>query len=180
MTVTATSGVVERCPNCGTTQAIAGECDACHEAQVRYFCTNHDPGIWLAGATCPQCAARASAARAPVDAPPPRARPASPGREASLARAPRERPRARPVDDAAGVEDESLDVRPSPLWATLLRGAASALSRTTPPAELAPERPSVGAAGGWLLRLILRLAVIAVVLVIAAVVALYWFASSLN
>lgn len=92
--------------------------------------------------------------------------------------------------DAAAVtrrDDGALDLPPSPpLWATLLRGASSALSRPArPPTEMtgverADERAPVGAAGGWFLRLVLRLAVIAVVLIVAAVVALYWFASSLN
>ena len=63
--------VVLRCPNCGTTQATSGECEACHEAQVRYFCTNHEPGIWLTGPTCPQCAARV-APRPPAPIPRPR------------------------------------------------------------------------------------------------------------
>jgi hypothetical protein len=49
--------VVLRCPNCGTTRAAAGECEACHEAQVRYFCANHTPGLWLDGARCPKCGA---------------------------------------------------------------------------------------------------------------------------
>jgi hypothetical protein len=52
------SGVVLRCSNCGTVQAVAGECEACHEAQVRYFCTNHMPGLWLDEPACPQCGAR--------------------------------------------------------------------------------------------------------------------------
>ena len=34
--------VVLRCPTCGTTQGDAGECEACSEGEVRYFCTNHD------------------------------------------------------------------------------------------------------------------------------------------
>ena len=41
------SGVVLRCPQCGTVQRDSGECEACHEADVRYFCTNHTPGQWL-------------------------------------------------------------------------------------------------------------------------------------
>jgi len=49
--------VVLRCPNCGTTRSSAGECEACHEARVRYFCTNHAPGLWLNDRTCPSCAA---------------------------------------------------------------------------------------------------------------------------
>jgi hypothetical protein len=52
------SGVVLRCSNCGTVQASTGECEACHEAQVRYFCTNHTPGLWLDVSACPQCGAR--------------------------------------------------------------------------------------------------------------------------
>ncbi len=52
------SRVVLRCPSCGTTQAGPGECEACHEAQVAYFCTNHSPGRWLEAPTCPQCGAR--------------------------------------------------------------------------------------------------------------------------
>ena len=47
------SGVVLRCPSCGTTRAAPGECDACHEAQVRYYCTNHTPGRWLELAVVP-------------------------------------------------------------------------------------------------------------------------------
>jgi len=52
------SDVIIRCPNCGTTQRALGECEACHEADVRYFCTNHGPGRWLDGAACPVCGAR--------------------------------------------------------------------------------------------------------------------------
>ena len=52
------SGVVIRCPHCGTTQATLGECEACHEATTRYFCPNHEPGRWLDAPTCPDCGAR--------------------------------------------------------------------------------------------------------------------------
>ena len=50
--------VVLRCENCGTTKATPGECEACHQAPVRYFCTNHAPGLWLDSSTCPRCKAR--------------------------------------------------------------------------------------------------------------------------
>ena len=50
--------VVLRCPTCGTTQAHLGECEACSEGEVRYFCTNHDEGIWLEGAVCSRCGAK--------------------------------------------------------------------------------------------------------------------------
>jgi hypothetical protein len=52
------TGVVLRCPNCGTVQAGTGECDACHEGEVRYFCTNHTPGRWLDARGCDLCGAR--------------------------------------------------------------------------------------------------------------------------
>lgn len=51
------SPVSLRCPACGTTQSHTGECDACSEDQVRYFCGNHDPGLWLRGPTCHKCGA---------------------------------------------------------------------------------------------------------------------------
>jgi cell division septation protein DedD len=52
------TGVVLRCPNCGTTQPVQGQCEACHEAAVKFFCTNHALGLWLEGSACPQCGAR--------------------------------------------------------------------------------------------------------------------------
>lgn len=52
------SVVVLRCPNCGTTKATPGECEACHEAEVAYYCTNHSPGLWLASPRCPECGAQ--------------------------------------------------------------------------------------------------------------------------
>ena len=51
------SAVVLRCDNCGTSQSARGLCEACHEGQVRYFCTNHDPGRWLETNKCTQCGA---------------------------------------------------------------------------------------------------------------------------
>jgi hypothetical protein len=76
------SGVVLRCPNCGTTQAGRGECDACHEAQVRPYCTNHTPGRWLDALTCPQCGARfgEEPSRQTAAPPPPQPGPGSSGR----------------------------------------------------------------------------------------------------
>jgi hypothetical protein len=50
--------VVLRCQTCGTTQGHAGECEACSEGEVRYFCTNHDEGIWLDSAVCSRCGAK--------------------------------------------------------------------------------------------------------------------------
>ena len=52
------NGVLLRCPVCGTTQSQPGECDACAEGTVRYFCGNHSPGEWLDGPLCSDCGAR--------------------------------------------------------------------------------------------------------------------------
>ncbi len=172
--------VVQRCPTCGTTQSTAGECAACHEAQVRYFCTNHEPGLWLSGPTCPQCEARATLAARPspatpapistTSARPARARPAALATEvraAGTARTP-----TRPVDD------EALDVRPSrpALWAQLFRGAM--LARPAPPAE--EDLEASPRAGGWLKQLIVRLVLIALVLIAALGVAVYFALRSLH
>ncbi len=70
------SGVVLRCPNCGTVQPADGECEACREASVRYFCTNHVPGVWLDSASCPRCGARFGDPEPARAAPPPPVRPA--------------------------------------------------------------------------------------------------------
>lgn len=73
------SGVVLRCPNCGTVQPTSGECEACREAQVRYFCSNHVPGVWVDSPSCPQCGARfGDPAPARETPPPPERRPARP------------------------------------------------------------------------------------------------------
>ena len=50
--------VLLRCPTCGTTQDDAGNCEACSDGEVRYFCTNHDVGVWLNGPVCGSCGAK--------------------------------------------------------------------------------------------------------------------------
>ena len=89
------TGVVLRCPNCGTTRSAPGECEACHEAQVRYFCTNHSPGEWLDGPTCRRCGAKFGDRPVPP-APAPRptrpAPPLSPAGKKGRAPAPSGRP----------------------------------------------------------------------------------------
>lgn len=73
------SGVILRCPNCGTAQSAEGQCSACHEVSVRYFCTNHTPGIWLESTSCPKCGANFGdpepARTEPIPEPPPSTEP---------------------------------------------------------------------------------------------------------
>jgi len=84
------NGVVLRCPSCGTTKAAPGECEACHEAPVRFYCTNHQPGRWLDSSSCPQCGSQFGVPDSPPAAPPapgrarPRAFPAPPTSTARL------------------------------------------------------------------------------------------------
>jgi len=149
--------VVQRCPNCGTTQSTEGECSACHGAQVRHFCTNHEPGLWLDGRTCRACDARLEVARSAAA---PRALPAAP---ADLARGGGERPRS--------VEPGDVEIGPARRapWSSIFTGPALARFLPTEVAPGSEAMPIGRALGGCLVRLL----VIAVVLLIAVVAALY-------
>jgi hypothetical protein len=65
------SAVVLRCRACGTTQSHPGECDACFEGEVGYFCTNHTPGLWLDHPVCADCGAKFGEAPRRRPGPPP-------------------------------------------------------------------------------------------------------------
>jgi hypothetical protein len=89
--------VVLRCANCGTTQGHGGECEACSEGEVRYFCTNHDQGIWLEGPVCSRCGATLGdppmrPAPAPTPPPVPARRAGAPDFRPPTPRRPPERP----------------------------------------------------------------------------------------
>jgi predicted RNA-binding Zn-ribbon protein involved in translation (DUF1610 family) len=170
--------VVQRCPNCGTLGATSGECEACHEAQVRYFCTNHMPGLWLDAPECPNCGARlgdsirqasAPAPTIPVSTRAPAREPAAP--PSLIAPPSPSYSRARRSDDGWASRErlplgdaEELDPFASrmPLWQQILRAAVRA--RTMRPA---PDRegPSIGrAARGCLMRLVLVILLLLVTL----------------
>jgi len=125
------SDVIIRCPNCGTTQGALGECEACHEADTRYFCTNHVPGLWLDGPVCSTCGARYGVARETRrPPPPPRARVEPPVR-----------PRSRPVPHAE-PEPVPVDVWHDP---EPVRGRREVREIETVPIETVPIEPR----GGW-------------------------------
>ena len=98
------SGVALRCPTCGTTQAENGECEACFEGEVRYFCDNHSPGLWLDEPVCTRCGARFG------DAPPKRP---EPGRTSTPTRRPRRPPSLPPSPRGAEPSRTGLG-RPLP------------------------------------------------------------------
>jgi hypothetical protein len=179
--------VVLRCPNCGTTRATPGECEACQEGPVRYFCTNHAPGIWLSERTCSKCGssfgepARATSAE--------RARPAHPPARAAVAVRVREpmpespvvsssRPAPRPrypraERPAVGEALEPSELRIPP-WQKALSAALRARSAAI--AARDPERlPLALGTFGCLRRLLLT----AVVLLLAIGTAVFLFGRAL-
>lgn len=176
------SGVVLRCPHCGTTKAVPGECEACHEAQVRYYCTNHTPGRWLDARACPQCGARfgdparAPAAPAPaasVRTPAPAPAPASPAPAPASTAAPRytgsrsrppeagggpwgRRGRSPSPEEAPGLREERIAARNARAarLSELLR-AASRRGRIPEEATHVPEAAPTGPRlGGCLIRFV--------------------------
>lgn len=163
--------VLLRCPNCGTTRLTPGTCEACHAAEARYFCTNHKPGFWLDGPTCPDCGARfGDTPRLPAStsALPPRPRTSSPARRRAVsptppAYSPPERlPDARPDavwsrrDSAPPTAPErAARELPTPLWMDLLRNAL--LARRARTAGLPGGARVARGAGGCLLRAVVLL-----------------------
>ena len=174
--------VVRRCPNCGTTKATAGECEACHEAQVRYFCTNHTPGLWLDGPACGQCGARlgqpapraAPAARVTRSAAPPPAPASTPPAASARSRSPSPVPdawRSREPSPPAGEEPLARVASPTALLHSMLRAAVLARSST--------RAGDLGGAtrrtGRGLIGCLLRLALVVVLLFLAVVSAAFIF-----
>ena len=131
--------VVLRCPSCGTTRPTPGQCEACHEAEARYFCTNHTPGVWVDAPTCPKCGGRFGEVRrppAPVPGPPVRTRPLEPARTPPSLSPPRsrsERPEppltreewaAREAFPPAREEGPAMGVSPLALLLNILTASA--------------------------------------------------------
>lgn len=161
------TGVILRCPNCGTSTSTTGECEACHEAQVRYYCTSHKPGRWLDESACPQCGAkfgdpvRRPSRRAPAAAPPrSRTTPAPPTPPRAHPRpspwSHREREGSPASDRGEGDKSVALRGLRTARMLEIFR-AASRTSRMSPRATYtAPATPPVGAAlGGCLMRFVI-------------------------
>lgn len=168
-----------RCPTCGTTQSHPGECDACSDAEVRYFCGDHDPGLWLDGPVCTTCGARfGEAARRPPPARPVgRREPPRPESREPIRRAPdvsrttvrRPPPRVREMEEA----------RPSPSLEDLLarlshegerrRDEVEEMAVPEPPADA--TRPGVPVVG-CLFRVLLFV-LLAIVLAVAGLFLLF-------
>lgn len=129
--------VVLRCPSCGTTRAMPGECEACHEAEVRYFCTNHTPGLWLASPGCLECGAIfGEAKRSPSSMPV--ARPSLP---AARSTAPSIRPSAAPAIERRAPPPPARRHAPS--------GPPRVARAWRPAPELADPEPSAPGLAPW-------------------------------
>ncbi|HEX2547569.1 MAG TPA: hypothetical protein VHL79_21980 [Ramlibacter sp.] len=158
------SGVILRCPNCGTTRATPGECDACHDAEVRYFCTNHEPGVWLDGSACTRCGARfGDPARAAPTAP------AAPSSRAGAAPS-----RRRPVEEVFGRREEAPPPRAPRLEDLIAAARAREAARR---AALPVEDPAEATrrVGGCLGRALMLL----VVFVVMIFSSIFMFAGSM-
>lgn len=175
------SSVALRCATCGTTQSHPGECEACFDGQVRYFCSNHSPGLWIDGPVCQRCGAkfgdaprrepeipaRSTPAGAAPDTPPVESRPP---RSGGVGRRPA-RPSRSPVSGGS-----SEDIPTTPSLADLLTDIAER-TRVHHEAEEVwthspPERPSRGfPVLGCLIRLVLFIIVL-IVLVFGGWIAL--------
>jgi hypothetical protein len=129
------SGVALRCPTCGTTQSHPGECDACFDAEVRYFCSNHSPGLWIDGPVCSRCGAKFGDAPGTEPELParstPSVRPAESGRAESRPTRPGgvgRRP-APPSRSPVGDEWSEEEIPSTPSLADLLAAAMAERSR---------------------------------------------------
>lgn len=164
------TGVIVRCPNCGTERSALGECEACHEAQSRYFCTNHTPGLWLDSPACARCGSRfGQPTRAPAPPPRPATAPASP---ASRNRVP---PSRRPPDDVFGRLESPPRTRPPSLaeiLAAAVRARDAARARRDSASDSAAPR---GSLGGCFIRAVLFL----LLFVVMIVGGIFMFASSM-
>jgi hypothetical protein len=110
------SGIVIRCPHCGTTQSAIGECEACHEATTRWFCPNHEPGLWLDAPLCPTCGARPGVPGTRPRPTPTPTRPRAPAPSRSTRLPPREAPPPRRTPKREEIyPPETADAEPE-VW----------------------------------------------------------------
>ena len=155
------SSVVLRCPNCGTTRATPGPCEACHAAEVRPYCTNHTPGLWLDGPACPQCGARLGEPDRPAPAPRPAPRPGvspPPRRPAAPRAAPRPERREEAPEEEIFFDPRGARGRPVTSLQDLLRAAVQARARggARLPPDSGPreDAPRVKSPGGCFVRFV--------------------------
>ena len=142
------SGVALRCATCGTTQSHPGECEACFDEKVRYFCSNHSPGLWIDGPVCTRCGAKFGDAARRESELPSRSAPAAraPGTRRPVSRPPKRGDTAAPRGGGpsrppASVEDSS-DIPTTPSLAEFLAAIAERTRRRYRTEEVGTELPA--------------------------------------
>ncbi len=168
------SSVVLRCPTCGTTQNHTGECDACSEGEVRYFCSNHSPGLWIAEPRCSACGAKYGDAPVVRPVPTTRAAPTRPrvsprpeSRPAPPAAGPSYRVSSRPPSRVADPDDADAEPSLAEVLVDMLEegrrpgGAVEELPWREPPIAVAPRTPFLAGCLGRLLLLVFALIALA-------------------
>jgi len=175
--------VVLRCPNCGTTQAAPGECEACTAAEVRYYCTNHPLGLWLDTPTCPQCGDAPGGVprrRASVSPLRPTAVAARPAPRSDAPARPASRPASRPP--RAKLEYEESDAEAATAGVEIPAGVApwqrilELALRSRSPALHRSERPTIITRPGGCIR---RFLLIGIVAMLGLAAAAFFFIRSL-
>jgi hypothetical protein len=163
------SEVVLRCPHCGTTQDALGECEACHEAGVRWNCANHNPARWLDSPGCAGCGATRYHGPIVHDPPP---SPAGPRvAEPSLIEVPSRTPRTptrsiTPPEGAEGVGTfDPLEIFRRTAAAASAAAAAQELGHEAPRPPVRPAVPRSPIAT-WAIRLSVALAVLLLLVIV--------------
>lgn len=170
------SSVALRCATCGTTQSHPGECEACFDGEVRYFCSNHSPGLWLDEPVCRRCSAKFGDAPRIESKPSSRSTPVLPATETRRAEsrppksgggvAPRHARPSRPPVSGEGLEDTPttpslVELLVAMAGRTRARYKAEEVRAHPPEEHVSKSLPIVGC----LVRLVLLIiAVIALVL----------------
>ena len=182
--------VVLRCPTCGTTQEDPGECDACSDGEVRYFCSNHDGGVWIDGPVCGSCGARfgdppreaakppaprtSSAPTRPAGAPdfrPPSRRPAEPSSEPDFGRrSPRRAGPEEPAEPEVLPRTPSLGELLEEITHERARGRSRYEVEDTPWARRPAEAPG---SGFPLAGCLVRIVGLVFLLIVAAIIFLF-------
>jgi hypothetical protein len=157
--------VVLRCPHSGTVAEGAGECVACHEAGVRWYCANHTPARWLDSHVCAGCGATRRHGPIVQDPPSPRTTGATGSGEPRLIEVPSRTPRTPTSGRAITPQDGAERVDPLEMFRRVA-AAASGVPAPLPESEPAPEPPPPVArrrpALGWRARLTLAAATLLV------------------
>jgi hypothetical protein len=157
-----------------------GECQACHEAGVRWYCDNHDPARWLDTPACASCGATRH--RGPIvhDPPPKRTPGGSYVVEPPLIDVPSRTPRTPPSTRKVTPPEAPARVDANDSLELFHRTSATAgREHTTPESGGEPSRlPRVAAGRSPIASFALRVAIVLMTLVLLSVGTVHFFGGS--